>query len=112
MTSLSRVRNVVDALLEFARAGAQPEPGAVAPVREAIAGLEDEIRPAALAENVDFLVDPVPDCAVAGAPGVLAALPTTLVRNSLKYMGDSAVRRVPLGVRARRNVVAFEIADS
>ncbi|MFL5418012.1 MAG: ATP-binding protein [Myxococcales bacterium] len=112
MTSLSRVRNVVDALLDFARAGAQPEPGAVAQVREAVAGLEDEIRPAALAENVEFLVDPVPDCAVACAPGVLAVLLTNLVRNSLKYMGDSAVRRVHLGVRARRNVVVFEIADS
>src|SRR3954468_17870496 len=112
MTSLSRVRNVVDALLAFARAGAQPEPGAVAPVREAVAGLEDELRPAALAENVEFLVDPVPDCAVACAPGVLAVLLTNLVRNSLKYMGDSALRRVHLGVRARRNVVVFEIADS
>ncbi|MFL5423615.1 MAG: ATP-binding protein [Myxococcales bacterium] len=114
MTSLSRVRNVVDALLDFARAGAQPEPGAVAPVREAVAGLEDEIRPAALAENVELVVepDPVPDCAVACAPGVLAVLLTNLVRNSLKYMGDSAVRRVHLGVRARRNVVVFEIADS
>src|SRR3954468_6953397 len=112
MTSLSRVRNVVDALLDFARAGAQPEPGAVAAVREAFAGLEDEIRPAALAENVEFLVDPVPDCAVACAPGVLAVLLTNLVRNSLKYMGDSALRRVHLGVRARRNVVVFEIADS
>jgi signal transduction histidine kinase len=37
---------------------------------------------------------------------------TNLVRNSLKYMGDSPVRRVHLGVRARRNCVAFEIADS
>src|SRR3954451_8051867 len=112
MTTLSRVRTVVDALLDFARAGAQPEPGAVAPVRDAVAGLEDEIRPAALAENVEFLVDPVPDCAVACAPGVLAVLLTNLVRNSLKYMGDSALRRVHLGVRARRNVVVFEIADS
>jgi len=112
MTSLSRVRNVVDALLDFARAGAQPEPGAVASVREAVAGLEDELRPAAAGENVELLVDPVPDCAVACAPGVLAVLLTNLVRNSLKYMGDSAVRRVHLGVRARRNVVVFEIADS
>src|SRR3954467_10028956 len=112
MRSLSRVRNVVDALLDFARAGAQPEPGAVAPLRDAVAGLEDEIRPAALAESVEFLVDPVPDCAVACAPGVLAVLLTNLVRNSLKYMGDSALRRVHLGVRARRNVVVFEIADS
>src|SRR3954463_11773603 len=112
MTSLSRVRNVVDALLDFARAGAQPEPGAVAPFRDAVAGLEDELRPAALAENVEFLVDPVPDCAVACAPGVLAVLLTNLVRNSLKHMGDPAPRRVHLGVRPRRNVVVFEIADS
>jgi signal transduction histidine kinase len=114
MTSLSRVRNVVDALLDFARAGAQPEPGAVASVPEAVAGLEEELRPAALAENVELVVDPdpAPECGVACAAGVLAVLLTNLVRNSLKYMGDSPVRRVHLGVRARRNVVVFEVADS
>jgi signal transduction histidine kinase len=114
MTSLSRVRNVVDALLDFARAGAKPEPGAVASLREAVAGLEDELRPAALAENVEFVVEPhpVPDCAVACAPGVLAVLLTNLVRNSLKYMGDSPMRRVQLGIRTRRDVVLFEVADS
>jgi signal transduction histidine kinase len=112
MTSLLRVRSVVDALLDFARAGAQPEPGAAASVPDAIAGLDDELRPAAAADNVDLIIDPVPECAVACAPGVLAVLLTNLVRNSLKYMGDSPVRRVHVGVRARRNVVGFEIADS
>jgi len=112
MSSLSRVRSVVDALLDFARAGAQPDPAAHAYVPQAIAGLEEELRPPAAAENVDLVFDRPPDCAVACSPGVLAILLTNLVRNSLKYMGESGVRRVHVSVRARRTSVVFEVEDS
>jgi signal transduction histidine kinase len=112
MASLLRVRTVVDALLDFARAGAVAEPGAHASVPQALAGLEEELRPPATAENVDLVFDPAPDCAVACSPGVLAVLLTNLVRNSLKYMGESPVRRVRVSVRARRACAVFEVEDS
>jgi signal transduction histidine kinase len=112
MASLLRVRTVVDALLDFARAGALPEPAACASVPQAVAGIEEELRPPAAAENVELTFDPVPACAVACSPGVLAILLTNLVRNSLKYMGEPPVRRVHVSVRARRACVTFEVADS
>jgi signal transduction histidine kinase len=112
MASLIRVRGVVDALLAFARAGARPEPGVYASVPETAAGLDEELRPPALAETVDLAIGPVPDCAVACSAGVLGILLTNLVRNSLKYMGDSAVRRVRMNVRPRRAFVLFEVEDS
>ena len=34
------------------------------------------------------------------------------MRNSLKYMGESGVRRVHVSVRARRTSVVFEVEDS
>jgi signal transduction histidine kinase len=112
MSSLMRVRSVVDALLDFARAGAMPEPGVHASVPQALAGLEDEVRPPAVAENVDLVFGPPPECAVVCSPGVLAVLLTNLVRNSLKYMGESVVRRVRVSARVRRAFVLFEVEDS
>jgi signal transduction histidine kinase len=112
MASLMRVRTVVNALLDFARAGALPDPTVRAIVPRLVAGLEEELRPPAAAENIDLVIDPAPDVAVACSPGVLAVLLTNLVRNSLKYMGESAVRRVHLSVRLRRGCVVFEVEDS
>jgi signal transduction histidine kinase len=112
MSSVMRVRSVVDALLDFARAGATPEPGVRASVPQALAGLEDEVRPPAAAEKVDLAFGPLPDCAVACSPGVLAVLLTNLIRNSLKYMGESVVRRVRVSARPRRAFVVFEVEDS
>ena len=111
-SSLTRVRSVVDALLAFARAGAMPDPGIHASVPEVFAGLEEELRPPAAAENVDLAIEPPPDVAVACSPGVLAILLTNLVRNSLKYMGEATLRRVHVSVRPRRASVVFEVEDS
>jgi signal transduction histidine kinase len=99
-------------LLDFARAGALPEPGDHASVPLALAGLDEELRPPAAAENVDLAFDPAPDCEVACSPGVLAILLANLIRNSLKYMGESAVRRVHVSTRFRRAFVVFEVQDS
>jgi signal transduction histidine kinase len=112
MSSLMRVRSVVDALLEFARAGALPDPSVHASVPQVIAGLEEELRPPAAADNVQFALDAPPDVAVACSPGVLTVLLTNLVRNSLKYMGDPVERIVHVAVRARRSSVVFEVEDS
>ena len=100
------------AALAFARAGAMPDPGIHASVPEVFAGLEEELRPPAAAENVDLAIEPPPDVAVACSPGVLAILLTNLVRNSLKYMGEATLRRVHVSVRPRRASVVFEVEDS
>jgi signal transduction histidine kinase len=112
MASLMRVRSVVNALLDFARAGAMPEPGIHASVPQALAGVEEELRPPAAAEKVDLAFGPPPDCAVACSPGVLAVLLTNLVRNSLKYIGETVVRLVRVSARRRRGFVVFEVEDS
>ena len=111
-SSLMRVRSVVNALLDFARAGALPDPTVRASVPQAFAGLEEDLRPPAAEENIELAIDPAPDCTVACSPGVLAVLLTNLVRNSFKYMGESAVRRVQVSVRCRRSSVLFEVEDS
>jgi len=111
-SSLSRVRRIVDGLLEFARAGARPETGARAPVRQVAAGLVEELAPFAAQRHATVRVDEVPDCAVACSPGVLLSLLGNLLRNGLKYLGNAETREVTLRVRPRRGRVLFEVEDT
>jgi signal transduction histidine kinase len=111
-SSLQRVRGIVDALLEFARSGARPEPGASTDVPAVVAGLIDELGPQAEAAAAELRVEPIPDCAVACSPGVLMVVLNNLVRNAIKYLGDSPQRLVELRVRARRSTVSIEVDDS
>src|SRR5712664_701546 len=111
-SSLQRVRGIVDALLEFARSGARPEPGASSDVRPIVTGLLEELRPQAEAAAAELRVDPIPDCAVTGSPGVLVVILSNLIGNALKYLGDAPERVVVLRVRPRRSSVLFEVEDS
>jgi signal transduction histidine kinase len=112
VSSLRRVRGIVDALLEFARSGARPDPAAVADVRAVVAELVEELRPQAEEVASELRVEAPPDCAVACSPAVLVVLLSNLLRNAFKYMGESTTRIVALRVRARRGTVQFEVEDS
>jgi signal transduction histidine kinase len=112
VSSLRRVREIVDALLEFARSGARPQPGAAAEVRAVVTELVEELRPQAEAAAADLRVEATPDCAVACSPAVLVVLLSNLLRNAFKYLGETTTRIVVLRVRARRGVVQFEVDDS
>jgi signal transduction histidine kinase len=111
-SSLSRVRRIVDGLLEFARAGARPEAGSRAEVRSVAAGLLEELGPFANQRDASLRVGEVADCAVACSPGVLLSLLGNLLRNGLKYLGNAEFREVVLRIRQRRGRVVFEVEDT
>jgi len=111
-SSLSRVRRIVDGLLEFARAGARPEAGARAEVRTVAAGLLEELGPVAAQRHAELCFEEPPDIAVACSPGVLLSLLGNLLKNGLKYLGDADVREVSLRVRQRRGRAIFEVEDT
>ncbi|MFN2546108.1 MAG: ATP-binding protein [Myxococcales bacterium] len=110
--SLGRVRGIVDGLLEFARAGAHPEQGATADVPAVVAGLKEELTPFADERGALLHIEPPPACAVACSPGVLLSLLGNLLRNAVKYLGESTRREVTLRVRRRRGSVLFEVEDT
>jgi signal transduction histidine kinase len=110
--SLGRVRRIVDGLLEFARAGAQPEHGAHTDVRPLVAGLAEELAPFAAERQAALRTDPVPAVAVSCSSGVLLSLLSNLLRNAIKYLGEVQVREVSLRVRRRRGRVIFEVEDT
>jgi len=111
-SGLQRVEKIVDGLLAFARAGARPEPGARADLREAIDGVVDATRERAAEAGVEVRVHPFPPTMVPCSPGVLDSLVANLVRNAIKYMGDGVERRVDVRVLDRGPMVHVEVEDT
>ena len=98
VATLKRVRRIVDGLLEFARSGARPAHDFEVDVRSVLDDVVDGVRVEAEERRIELRIDAVPACAARCSAGVLTSLVSNLVRNAIKYMGDSAVRRVTLSV--------------
>lgn len=111
--ALDRVVRLVDGLLDFARAGARPQPGASADVRAVIDDLVTEMRSDAEAAGIELRADaPAPGPRVACSEGVLTSALANLMRNALKYVANSPVRRVTVRVRERGSRVRCEVEDT
>jgi signal transduction histidine kinase len=112
-SSLQRVRGIVDGLLEFARAGARPEAGARTELQPVLHGLLEELQPMAERAGAKLTAAEIPACAVECSAGVLLSLVGNLLRNAIKYLGDSKTREVELHIRVRRGGrVLFEVRDT
>ena len=109
---VERVATIVDGLLRFARAGAQPEPGVVSSVGPIVQSVAVELEPIAQAAGVTLSLPPPPPCAVYGHAGVVTSLVENLARNAIKYMGERRERRVELRVAPLAGVVRLEVEDT
>jgi signal transduction histidine kinase len=127
------VRTIVEGILEFARSGARPSSGS-ADVAEVLDGVLAELAPEAEGARVQLHVPPFERASspaeirrgapravrltspervkVATSPGVLTSVVSNLVRNAIKYMGDSPTRSISVCVLARRRSVLFEVCDT
>jgi signal transduction histidine kinase len=110
--SLSRATTITTGLLDFARSGARPDPGARTNVQEVIADLAAGIGPDAENARIDLRFDPVPPVLVACSTGVYLSILGNLVRNALKYMGHTATRRITVRVTAEGEKVRTEVSDT
>lgn len=110
--AVERVKCLVSGLLDFARAGATPDPDARANVGTVLADLAIELEPAAMAADIELSITnaDVPD--VRCHAGVLTSLIANLARNAIKYMGDSAVRRVEIRALDRGDRVRIDVHDT
>jgi signal transduction histidine kinase len=113
LQSLARVRLLVDDLLTFARSGARPAAGqatALGPVlRDVTAGLEAEAARAAVTLH---LVPSPAELMVAASRGVVTSVLSNLLRNAIKYMGDSPVRQVTIRSCPRNGRARVEVEDT
>lgn len=107
-----RIKKLVSGLLDFAKAGGRPAPGAHAEVRETIEELVTAMGPAAREARAELTVDSAPRADVACHPGVLTSLLSNLTKNAIKYLGDAPERRVAIRARERGARLRVEVADS
>jgi signal transduction histidine kinase len=113
LRSLKRVEQLVEDLLNFARAAAPPEGGSHAPLEAVVAGVVQDVEAQAEAASVRVEVDPLPPCEVACPPGVLASIVMNLTTNAIKHMpAEAGTRTVTLGARLEREYVHVEVADT
>lgn len=110
--SLSRADAISTALLQFARSGARPDPGArteaPAVVDEVLADVSEEAQKAGIE-----LTREAPERAfVAAEQGVYLSLLGNLVRNALKYMGTSRTRRIHVRVVDEGETIRTEVTDT
>lgn len=110
--SLKRAASITDGLLEFARAGASPEPGARTNVREAIDDLAAAVTQDASRGGIQLEIGPVAPVHVPCSPGVFASLLGNLVRNAMKYMGERDVRRIAVRGVDTGDTVRIEVSDT
>jgi signal transduction histidine kinase len=110
--SLSRADAITSALLDFARSGARPDPGARTELRTVIADLLGGFSTEAEQAGITLHCEPVPPVLVACSPGVYLSLLGNLVRNAIKYMGDVPIRRVTLRVMDEGDFIRTEVIDT
>jgi signal transduction histidine kinase len=111
LSSMRRLRDILNALLSFARAGGQPSPGRAAVLPIAAAQI-DELQSQAETEQISLTSSAVPESEVNVPPGILMVLLSNLLRNALTHMGDSKERQVQLRVLDRPGCIRFEVWDT
>jgi signal transduction histidine kinase len=110
--ALDRVKRLVNGLLEFARAGADPDVDARADLADVLADMTDELRPTAIAAGIELTIQQDAACLVVCSPGVLTSLVANLARNAIKYLGDGPVRRIDIRALDRGEIVRVEVEDT
>lgn len=110
--SLSRADEITTALLDFARSGAKPDPGARTEPRTIIADVVAGFAAEAEQAGIELHSEPIPPVLVACSTGVYLSLLGNLVRNAIKYMGDGATRRITVRLMETDGVVRTEVSDT
>jgi signal transduction histidine kinase len=113
-SQIERMDALLAALLEFARSGAQPTPGASAELQVAVERVVEELTPAAKTAKVELRVDPFAPERVACTPGALTSVLANLLGNAVKYIVESRqpVRRIRVHVEDRSESVRVEVEDN
>jgi signal transduction histidine kinase len=112
LNNQKRVRNLIDGLLQFARAGARPTPGAIADVRSVVEDVTAGVRPGAERAGIELRVDRLPQCEAACSVGVLTSVLSNLEHNAVKYMGERSVRRITVRALKCETFVRVEVEDT
>ena len=109
---IERTRLIADDLLEFASAGARPDPAARADVRTVVAAVIDEARQMAEERQVALAIETVDAGSVCCTLGILSSLVSNLVRNGVKYVGEGPGKTVCVRARRQGSFMRIEVEDN
>jgi signal transduction histidine kinase len=111
---LKQMNQVIDDLLEFARAGAAPDCEASANLTEVLNAVVTSLRPRLGTIPVELTVEPVPALEVACTPGALSSVLSNLIGNAAKFVveGSELPRRIAVRVNEAASAAHFEIEDN
>ncbi|MGE0173630.1 MAG: sensor histidine kinase [Oligoflexales bacterium] len=108
----SRGLKIVDDLLLFARAQQEPERGQRANVQRVLQDLTAEYKPIAEKKAINLSVDCAQPAEVGCGSGILTSIVENLLRNAVKYMGESTVRHIQVKESVTESCVRIEVSDS
>lgn len=109
---LGHANTITSDLLEFARAGAKPDPGARTSPRDIVANMREDLEAEAAKHDIELVWEEIPLALVACSQGVYLSLIDNLVNNAIKYMGRSTNRRIVVNVADDGAAVRTEVADT
>jgi signal transduction histidine kinase len=110
--SIDRAEAITTDLLDFARSGARPDPGARTAVRAMVEEVIADLGHDAERNRIELRAEPLPNVAVACSKGVYLSLLGNLVRNAIKYMAGAPERRITVRVIVDGDLVRTEVVDT
>lgn len=110
--TLVRIGELMEGLLLLAKAVRTNEACGPASVSDVILDVVENFRPLAAENAIDLDLGAVTRCSVACSPGILTNMIGNLLDNSIKYMGDSAVRSVVVSALDSGGAVRIEVEDT
>jgi signal transduction histidine kinase len=111
-SSVESVRRMVEALFEFARAGARPDPSArveLAPVVREVLSEHEEL---AERSGVEVIANDIAPAAVVCTAGIVTSILSNLVQNAFRYTSGRESRRVWVRVLEEKDFARVEVEDS
>lgn len=111
--SVARMDRLIEDLLQFARAGAAPDPDARALLPEVIKDVLADAAPQIEQAHAELVVEPIPQIEVACARGTLASMLGNLVNNAAKYVtGGMPPHRIVVRACIRGTRARVEVCDN
>jgi len=102
LNALHHATQIIDGLLDFARAGGVPDSGAHVDICEALRTTVDDLAPEIESAGIAFSMEIPPSLEVRCSAGPLLSVIGNLLRNAIKFLGE-----VPAGQRA----IAVRVLD-
>jgi signal transduction histidine kinase len=110
--ALSRVRRMVEGLLELARAGAGAKSGSSCDIVEVVGDVVEGTHAEAEARGINVDVASLEEANAECSAGVLTSVVQNLVRNAIKYMEDGERKRITIRAGASSDRVWLEVEDT